>query len=103
MCITVCVHMHSGRSRAHLSVAEGHPMSGGRGQWPRVSGCNGTGTAERSYPALQGQGDGREEIPHARGQGRRLEEPPWSEARDGGQGEKPHAQGVVAGESAGVA
>ena len=57
---------------------------GGQGQWMRVPGCNGAGTAEKSYP-VRGQerrpggatlrlrsGCGREELPQVRGQGRQL-------------------------------
>ena len=29
------------------------PHARGQGQWPRVPGCDGTGTAERSYPSLR--------------------------------------------------
>ena len=66
-----------------------------------MPGCNGTGTAERSYPASKVSG-GQEETPCVRGQGGGLEEPtlclrpvvarrrhPDSEIR-GGQ-EKPQA------------
>ena len=47
-----------------------------RGQGPlqRVPGCDGAGTAERSYPASEVRGGGLEELPHVGGQGRRLEE-----------------------------
>ena len=41
-----------------------------QGQWPRVPGCKGAGTAERSYPTSKVRSRGREELPHARGQGR---------------------------------
>ena len=66
---------------------------------PRVPGCNGTGTAEksypsprsgaeagRSYPTTEVRGGGREELPQA----------PTPEARGGDQEDQPHAQGVVA-------
>ena len=81
----------------------------GQGRWPRVSDCNGAGTAERSYPMsevgreakrrypvpeVRGgdeksypgskvRGGGREEIPHA----------PKPEARGGGREEQPHTRG----------
>jgi len=58
-----------------------HPRSRQR---PRVPGCNGAGTAEksytsprsgaaarRSYPTSEVRGVGQEDQPHARGQGRR--------------------------------
>ena len=38
-------------------------------QWPRVPGCDGAGTAKRSYPASEVSG-GREQTPRVRGQGR---------------------------------
>ena len=55
------------------------PHVWGQGQRPRVTDCNRTGTAERSYPASEvrgsdeiaseARGGGREEQPHARGLG----------------------------------
>ena len=72
-----------------------------------MPGCNGTGAAERSYPATEVRGSGREKLPPAR-QGRWPREPgcnsagaakrsfPTSEVRGGGREEKPHVQGVVA-------
>ena len=52
------------------------PNVRGQGQWPRVPGCNGAGTAEksypsprlgvaaeRSYPVFEVRGGGREELP----------------------------------------
>ena len=47
------------------------PHVRGQGQWPRVPGCDGAGTAERSHPANKARVGGREEPPRARGQGRR--------------------------------
>ena len=46
------------------------PHVRGQGQRPRVPGCDGAGTAERSYPASKVRGGGREETPRVRGQGR---------------------------------
>ena len=43
------------------------PHIRGQGQWPRVPGCDGAGTAERSYPAPKARGSGREEQPHVQG------------------------------------
>ena len=40
------------------------PHVRGQGQQPRVPGCDGPGTAERSYPVSEVRGDGQEEIPH---------------------------------------
>ena len=67
-----------GRRREEL------PHVQGQGQWPRVPGCNGTGTAEKSYPSPRSGAaaersypgskvrcSGREELPYPRGQGRR--------------------------------
>ena len=68
-----------------------------------MPGCDGAGTAERSYSASEVQGggvgaaerrypasevrdSGREELPHA----------PTPEARAGGREDQPHIQGVVA-------
>ena len=45
------------------------PQVQGQGQWPRVPGCDGAGTAKRSYPASEVSG-GREQTPRVRGQGR---------------------------------
>ena len=39
----------------------------GQGQRLRVPGCDGAGTAERSYPASEARGSGREEQPHLQG------------------------------------
>ena len=43
------------------------PHVQGQGQWPRVPGCDGTGTPERSYPESEARGGGREEQPHVQG------------------------------------
>ena len=97
-----------------LVVLEELPHVRGQGQWPRVPGCDGKGTAEGSYPASEVSG-GREELPHVQRQGQpreatwRLrpgavtlrshpepkaragswEEPPTPEARSGGREEQP--------------
>ena len=60
------------------------PHVRGEGQQPRVPGCDGAGTAERSYPSPRSgaaagrsyptsevRGSGQEELPHLRSQGRR--------------------------------
>ena len=41
------------------------PHVRGQGQRPRVPDCDGTGTAERSYPESEVRGGSQEEIPHA--------------------------------------
>ena len=43
------------------------PHIRGQGQRPRVPGCNGAGTAKRSYPKSKVRGDGQEEPPHVQG------------------------------------
>ena len=58
--------MPEGGSQEQLPHVRGH------GQLPRVLGCDGTGTAERSYPASEARGGSREEQPHTRGQGQWL-------------------------------
>ena len=52
------------------------PHIQGQGQQPRVPDCDGSGTAERRYPASEVRGGGQEEIPHA----------PTPEVRGGGHG-----------------
>ena len=59
------------------------PHVRGQGQWPRVPGCEGTGTAERSYPASKVGGAA----------GRSY---PMPEAGVGHRKEQPYIQGVVA-------
>ena len=74
----------------------------GQGQRLRVPGCDGAGTAERSYPASKVRGSGREELPHTPkpdgrvgGREELLHAPP-PEARGSGREEQPHVQGAVA-------
>ena len=74
------------------------------GQWPRVPGCDGAGTAQRSYPTSEVKGGGQEELPRIQGQGRWLRVPgcdsagaaqrsyPTSEVRGSGREELPHAR-----------
>ena len=64
------------------------PHVRGHGQWPRVPGCNGAGTAERSYPVSEVRGGGRQELSRVRGQGQQLGgATPCPNAR--GQGRRP--------------
>ena len=92
------------------------PHIRGQGQRPRVPGCDGTGTAERSYPDPKAKDGGREEPPCVRSQGQCLRgatprlrlgvapearattrrSNPMPKARGGGQKEQPHVQAVVA-------
>ena len=51
-----------------------------------MPGCDGAGTAKRSYPPSDVRGGGREELPHS----------PTPEARGGGREDQPHTQGAVA-------
>ena len=71
------------------------PHVRGQGQQPRVPGCDGAGTAERSYPrsgeaaersypASEARDGGRKELPRVQGQG------VAPKARGGGWEEKPH-------------
>ena len=66
-----------------------------------MPGCDGAGTAERSYPVSEVRGGGREELSCVRGRGSGPEEllsvqsrgsrqePPTPEARAGGREEQP--------------
>ena len=63
------------------------PRVQGQGQRPRVTGCDGAGTVEKSYPASNVRGSGGEEPPRARGQGRRL----------GGATPRPRSSGCAGG------
>ena len=81
------------------------PYVRGQGQWPRVPGCDGAGTAERSYPMSEVRGSGREELPHVRSQEQRPRVPscdsagtaessyPTSEVRGGGREELSRLRG----------
>ena len=59
------------------------PHVRGQGQRPRVAGCHGAGTAEKSYPSLRSGAEARRTNP-------------TPEARGGGREDQPHVQGVVA-------
>ena len=74
------------------------PHVQGKGQRPRVPGCDGAGTAERSYPVSEVRGGGREELLHVRPTpGAAAERTyPTPEARGRCREEQPHLQGVVA-------
>ena len=60
-------------TEAHLQKRgqEELPLAQGQAPRSRVSGCDGTGVAWRSYPTSKVRGGGPDELPHARGQGRR--------------------------------
>ena len=85
------------------------PHVRGQGQWPRVPGCDGAGTAKRSYPASVVRGGSQEELLSIRCQRRRprgatpcprsraaRKGHPAPEVRGGGREEPPHVQGAVA-------
>ena len=73
--VTPCLRSGAAAESARLqrcrNSQEELPHVRGQGQRPIVAGCDGAGTAERSYPASEVRGDGREEPPCAQGQGRR--------------------------------
>ena len=73
------------------------PHVRGQGQRPRMTGCDGTGTAERSYPASEFRG-GREEPLRIRPRSGAIAERnyPTSEVRGSSREEQPHVQGAVA-------
>ena len=67
----------------HKRSQEELPHARGQGQRVRVPGCDGTGTAERSYPTSKvGAAAGRSY--------------PTPEVRGSGREEQPHVQGAVA-------
>ena len=63
--------MHLGSILHYLLVAKlcwiKLPHVRGQGRWPRVTGCDGAGAAERSYPTPEFRGGGWEEQPHVQG------------------------------------
>ena len=52
---------------AHKCGQEELPHVRGQGQCPRVPGCDGAGTTERSYSASEVRGGGWEELPPTQG------------------------------------
>ena len=58
-----------------------------------VSGCIGTGAAERSYPTPKVRGDSQEELPHVRGEGRWPRQAAARRRSGHGQKELPQARG----------
>ena len=77
------------------SSQEELPHVRGQGQWPRVPGCDGPETAERSYPTSEVRVGGREELPPSEARGGGREEPPCIRAH-GWLGGATHIQGAVA-------
>ena len=71
---------------AHKCSREELPHIRGQGQRPRVPGCEGAGTAERSHPTSKVRGGGWEEIPH----------PPKPEARGSGWKDQTHTMAARA-------
>ena len=113
MCVSVHVFRYFTREAGRTpwprgSSQEELPHVRGQGQWLRVPGCDGTGTAETSYPMFEVSGGNREELPSVQGQGRWLRVPgcyssgaakrsyPTFEVSGGGWEEEPHIQRVVA-------
>ena len=75
------------------------PHVRGQGQRPRVPDCDGTGTAERSYPESEVRGGSQEEIPHApslRPGAAAWRSNPTPEDRGSGREEQLHVQGAMA-------
>ena len=65
------------------------PHFRGQGQRPRVPGCDGSGTAERSYPASEVGASAERSYLASEARGGSWEEPPTPEARPSGQEEQP--------------
>ena len=64
-----------------------------------MPGCNGAGTAERSYLASEARGGGRRSYPmppRPRPRAAAGRSNPTPEIRGGGQEDQPHVQGAVA-------
>ena len=61
-----------------------------------MPGCDGAGTAERSYSASEVRGAAESSYPTSEVRGGGQEEQPHAEARSGGQEDQPHVQGAVA-------
>ena len=61
-----------------------------------MPGCDGTGMAERSYPASEVRGSSWESHPMCKVGGTAERRHPMTEARVGSQEEPHHIQGVVA-------
>ena len=55
---------------------EALPHVRGQGQWPRAPGCEGAGTAERSYPASEVRGSDERSYPVSEVRGRGREDQP---------------------------
>ena len=53
----------SARLQWRRNSGEELPHVRGQGQWPRVPGCDGAGTAKKNYPTSEVRGGGREEQP----------------------------------------
>ena len=72
------------------------PHVRGQGQWPRVPGCDGVRTAERSYPSPRSGAEAGRSYPtppHLRLGAVARRSYPTPEARGGGREDQPHARG----------
>ena len=64
-----------------------------------MAGCDGAGTAERSYPASEVRGSDERSYPESKVRGGDREELPYApkpEVRGSGWEDQPHVQGAVA-------
>ena len=61
----------------------GEPHVRGQGQQPRVPGCDGAGTAERSYPTSEVRGAAERRYPASKVRGSDARSYPASEVRGG--------------------
>ena len=90
------VRRKGGCDRCTQRGREELPHVRGQGQQPRVPGCNGAGTAEKSYPSPRSGAAAGRSYPtsEVRGGGRECYRA--LEARDSGREDQPHIQGAVA-------
>ena len=75
------------------SSQEELPHVQGQGQRPRVPGCDGLGTAEKSYPSPRSGAAARRSYPVSEVRGSGQEELPKSKVRGGSQEELPKTRG----------
>ena len=72
------------------------PHVRGQGQWPRVPGCNGAGTAKKSYPSPRSGAAAERSYPRPMPVAAARRSYRTSEARGGGREDQPHVQRAVA-------
>ena len=76
-----------------IRALEELPHVRGQGQWPRVPGCDGAGTAEKSYPSPRSGAEAERSYPESevRGGGwEELQHVPTPKTRGGSREELPH-------------